>query len=179
MARPPSRSRAGVEPTRRESAQAGDADLDLGDVADSVGHVLRRAQLAVAEDFIRSLASLDLRPSQFRALLVIGRNPGLNQAQVSEALGIKRTNFVALVDELEQRGFARRLPVPNDRRSYALELTRAGEARLAAARRLQAEHERRLCDRLGPGGRDTLLKLLRSLVHPPGVGDATSGRSRR
>ena len=146
-------------------------------MADSVGSVLRQAQLAVAEDFNRSLASLDLRPSQFRALLVIERNPGLNQAQVSEALGIKRTNFVALVDELERRGLARRLPVEGDRRSYALELTAAGEARLRAARRLQGEHECRISDRLGSGGREALLRLLRALIEPPVAGDGAPGGS--
>jgi DNA-binding MarR family transcriptional regulator len=136
----------------------------MGELPEAVGYVLRRAQLAVFDDFIRSLASLDLRPAQFSALLVMERNPGLKQSQVSEALGIKRTNFVALIDQLERRGLATRRPVPNDRRSYALELTQAGRDCLRKARALQAEHEAAIAARLGPGGRDTLLRLLRAIV---------------
>jgi DNA-binding MarR family transcriptional regulator len=146
---------------------ADEAGVDLGELPDAIGYVLRRVQLAIFDDFIRSLASVDLRPSQFSALVVIDRNPGLKQTQVSEALGIKRANFVALVDELEQRGLARRRQVHGDRRSYALELTEAGQACLRAARALQAKHERRIAARLGPGGREALLKFLQALLDRP------------
>jgi DNA-binding MarR family transcriptional regulator len=85
---------------------------------------------------------------------------------VAGALGIQRANFVVLFDGLERRGLARRDPMPNDRRSYALCLTPAGEEVLAHARRLQAGLQARLDARLGPGGRQQLLKLLRRLqVH--------------
>jgi DNA-binding MarR family transcriptional regulator len=149
--------------------------IDLGGLPDAVGYMIRRAQLAIFDDFIRSLASVDLRPSQFSALLVIERNPGLKQTQVSEVLGIKRTNFVALVDELERRGLAMRRPVPNDRRSYALELTEAGKTCLRTARALQAKHERKIAARLGPDGRDTLLRLLRAIVDMPETRSAAQG----
>lgn len=140
------------------------AGVDLGGLPGFIGYALRRAQIAVFDDFIRSLAAVDLRPAQFSVLLVIDRNPGLKQSQVSAALGIQRTNFVAMVDELEARGLARREPVPGDRRSYALVLTDAGRAHLRKAMALQASHEARMAAALGPGGRDTLLSLLAALA---------------
>lgn len=145
-------------------ADAAGAPVDMGDLPHSIGYALRRAQLAVFEDFIASLATLDLRPAQYSVLLIIERNPGLKQSQVSAALGIQRTNFVAMIDELEQRGLARRAPVPNDRRSYALELTPAGRNCVREARRLQARHEERLAAVLGPDGREKLLALLQALT---------------
>ena len=164
QARRPSRPR---DASPQADAEIAGAASTSGELPDAVGYVVRLAQLAVFDDFIRSLAPVDLRPSQFSAMLIIERNPGLKQTEVSEALGIKRPNFVKLIDELERRGLARRRPVSGDRRSYALELTRAGQSCLRNARTLQAEHERRIASRLGPGGRKTLLCLLRAILHPP------------
>lgn len=141
-----------------------DQAVDLGGLADFVGYALRRAQIKVFDDFIRSLESVDLRPAQFSVLLIIDRNPGLKQSQVSAVLGIQRTNFVAMVDELERRGLARREPVPNDRRSYALVLTDAGRETLGRALALQARHERRIAEALGENGRETLLRLLGTIA---------------
>ncbi len=80
--------------------------VDLGPLAEGLGFALRRAQAAVAEDFSRRFGPEDIRPSQFAVLTVLRQNPGLRQTQVSFALGIKRTNFVPLIDELERRGLA-------------------------------------------------------------------------
>src|SRR3546814_19941403 len=90
----------------------------------------------------------DLRPAQFSVLAIIRANPGLKQSRVSEALGINRANFVALLDDLESRELARRAPAPGDRRSNALFLPATGEAFLDEAfRHLQAHHERRSDER--------------------------------
>lgn len=143
---------------------AGDRPIDMGGLPSFVGYALRRAQIRVFDDFIRSLAKLDLQPAQFSVLLVIDRNPGLKQSQVSAVLGIQRTNFVAMVDELERRGLVIRQAVPNDRRSYALVLTGHGREHLRKATKLQAKHERRLSEALGEGGREALLRLLGALA---------------
>lgn len=137
--------------------------VDLGALPETIGYVLRRAQLAVFQDITRAFAAFDIRPAQYSVLTVVGRNPGLTQTQVAEALGIQRTNFVALLDAIEARGLARREPVAADRRSHALHLTHAGRELLAHLQRLEAEHERRLLERIGPGNRALLLDLLKRL----------------
>lgn len=141
------------------------AKVDLGYLGGLLGYRLRRAQLAVFQDFITSMRGYDLRPAQFSVLAIIRANPGLKQSRVSEALGINRANFVALLDELESRELARREPAPGDRRSNALFLTPKGEAFLDEAfRHLQAHHERRLDAALGAGDKQQLLALLDRLA---------------
>jgi DNA-binding MarR family transcriptional regulator len=137
--------------------------IDVGPLADMVGYTLRRAQLAVFDEVTRTFALLDLRPAQFSVLVLLEHAPGLKQTDVAGALGIQRANFVVLFDSLERRGLARRDAMPNDRRSHALYLTAAGEEVLARATRLAADLEGRLDARLGPGGRQQLLELLRLL----------------
>lgn len=129
-----------------------------------LGYALRRAQLAVFDDFFQTVADLDLRPAQFGLLVVINQNPGLKQTDASAALGIQTPNFVGLVDELEQRGLAQRQPAANDRRSHALYLTKSGEALLKRVMARQVEHEDRMTARIGKAGREQLLELLNKLA---------------
>ncbi len=144
------------------------AEASLGHLDNVLGYVLRRAQVAVFNDFRRTFAGYDLSPTQYSVLSILAETPGMRQGDVSAALGIKRTNFVAVLDELERRGLARRKAVAADRRSRALFLTPEGERLAAEARKLQDEHEVRLAALLPEGQRDHLVALLRELTK--GVG---------
>ena len=139
--------------------------IKLGPLADSLGYILKRAQLVISDDLVRALESVDLRPTYYSVLVIVGENPGLNQSEVSSVLGIQRTNFVTMVDDLEHRGLLARRPAQGDRRSYALHLTAEGETLLAHAHDLQEKQEERLSTKLGPDGRDLLHKLLWKLVY--------------
>lgn len=141
--------------------------LDLAGLTDVVGYALRRAQMAVFEDFIARFAALDLKPAQYSVLLVIGRNPGRKQSEIAAALGIQRPNFVAMLDELERRGLAERVRSTTDRRSHAIVLTDDGRAMLDRALSVQRDQEAIIADRLGPGGRDALVALLHRLTEVP------------
>jgi len=138
-------------------------ELDLSGLTSVVGYALRRAQLAVFEDFIARFAALGLKPAQYSVLLVIGANPGRKQSEIAAALGIQRPNFVAMLDELERRGLAERTRSSTDRRSHAVVLTDDGRALLDRACAVQADQERELAEILGPGGRDLLVEQLTRL----------------
>ena len=126
-----------------------------------LGYFLRRAQVSVFQDFIRTLAAIDMRPAQYSVLVVIGGNRGLSQSDVAQLLGIERARLVRLLDRLEKRGLTRRLPSPHDRRSHVLELTRQGQKVLQRAKTLAAAHEARLAQRLGPAHHRLMLEALR------------------
>jgi DNA-binding MarR family transcriptional regulator len=132
------------------------------DVLDGhLGYFLRRAQVSVFQDFIRTLASLDIRPAQYSVLVVIGCNPGLSQADVSELLGIERARLVRLLDRLDRRGLTRRLSSRADRRSHELQLTSEGRRLLKRAKTLAAIHEARLLAQLGSGTHKMIMEALR------------------
>lgn len=148
-----------TEPAGHEPSHG--SDVDLGVLRDSLGYVLRRAQIAVFQDFTRVMHKLNLRPAQYAVLAIIAANPGLKQTQVSEALGINRANFVPLLDELERRRLAKRERAVADRRSHALYLTPKGQAVFErACHEVQANHERRLIEHTGPRGKRQLIELL-------------------
>jgi DNA-binding MarR family transcriptional regulator len=135
--------------------------LDLGVLDGHLGYFLRRAQVAVFQDFIRTLAEIDIRPAQYSVLIVIGANTGLSQSDVAQTLGIERARLVRLLDRLERRGLTRRLPSRIDRRSHVLKLTPAGQRLLKRAKALAAVHEARLLERLGPAHHKMMIEALR------------------
>jgi DNA-binding MarR family transcriptional regulator len=147
--------------THRRARGAGSRPAGIGGLGDHLGYFIRRVQVWVFQDFIRTLASLDLRPAQYSVLTVIGANPGLSQASLGETLGIERARLVRLLDKLEKRGLTQRLPSATDRRSHALQLTRNGRAILKRARTLALNHEARLADQLGPERHRLMLDVLR------------------
>jgi DNA-binding MarR family transcriptional regulator len=138
--------------------------IDFGMLPDLVGYHLRKAQVAVFLDFAKSLEGLDIRPGQFGVLILIDGNPGLNQSELGEAMGVDRSTVVAVIDRLEERGLVARRPAPNDRRSYALELTAAGRNLLARLRPLVAAHEARLAEGLGAGDKQQIIDMLRRVA---------------
>ncbi len=138
--------------------------LDLSTLNGTIGYLLRRAQLAIFDDFIRTFSVIGLRPAQFSVLSIVEKNPGLKQSEIAAALGIQRTNFVAMMDELEERGLATREPSPLDRRSYAVALTADGRAMMKRALVLLAEHETRMAARLDESDRAELMRLLQLLL---------------
>ena len=138
--------------------------VDLGPLPGLLGYALRRAQLAVVQDLQQHFAEAGIRPGQFSVLVVLRNNPGLRATQVAAALGIKRTNFVPLLDALEARGLAERRRVAGDRRATALFLTEAGAGLVAGLEPLVQRHEAKFIARLGPEGRYQLLGLLHRLT---------------
>jgi len=164
---------------RGEAMSRGGKTIDLGPLPELIGYVLRRAQLAVFQDFFAAFAPLDVRPAQFSVLTVIERNPGLTQSQVAEALGIKRTNFVGLLDALEARGLIERRQAARDKRSYALYLTVEGAALMRKLRPVLKAHESRMIARIGEEGRDRLVALLHEIADGRSIKSSRASRAPR
>jgi DNA-binding MarR family transcriptional regulator len=138
-----------------------DGSIELGELSEFLGYALKRAQLKIFEDFLRCMAPLQLTPAQFSVLFLLDRNPGRNQTEIANTLGILRPNFVAMLDGLESRDLCARLRSANDRRSHHLVLTDKGKAVLARAKKLvAAKHEARLNELLGADNRAALVEML-------------------
>jgi DNA-binding MarR family transcriptional regulator len=160
---PRSAARQHVRRNGEEGAGAGTpraGEIDLAYLADHIGYVVRRAQLAIFKDFIQTLAPVDIRPAQYSVMIVIGQNPGLTQAELGRALAIKRANLVGMLNELERRKLARRVASASDRRSHALHLTPHGHEMLERFHALALEHEKRATRTLDAAEKRTLLELL-------------------
>ena len=139
--------------------------MQMGELSELLGYLLKRAQLKIFEHFLRCVAPLQLTPAQFSVLLLLDKNPGRNQTEVANTLGILRPNFVAMLDSLETRDLCSRIRSTNDRRSHIIVLTEKGRAVLARAKKLVAtKHEARINEILGPAKRTALLEMLATIA---------------
>jgi DNA-binding MarR family transcriptional regulator len=156
---------AGHPGNRADDGMAITGTLQMGELSELLGYSLKRAQLKVFEDFLRCVAPLQLTPAQFSVLLLLDKNPGRNQTEIANTLGILRPNFVAMLDGLESRELCMRVRSVNDRRSHVLTLTEKGRSTLARAKKLVAsKHEARLIEVLGPADHAALLAMLAKIV---------------
>lgn len=133
-------------------------------LADRVGFLLARSHLDAAA-IAGEVLEPGLSPKHFGCLSVVVAEGPLSQQALGERLRVDRTTIVALVDELERRGFLARRRNPIDRRAYALEATPAGRRWRARTEGKLVAAEDRILAPLDAEERERLRELLRKLVY--------------
>jgi len=137
-----------------------DREVDLCDLPDQLGFLVRRVQLWVFREFTRRLARFDITLAQYSVLTVVRANPGINQLAVASALTIERAGLGRLIERLEARNLLKRVPSAVDRRSYVLHLTPEGRKALVRMRATVYEGEKRLAQKFRPGDFQVLKRML-------------------
>jgi DNA-binding MarR family transcriptional regulator len=141
--------------------------LATSDLYDSIGFLLRVTSGIAQARLATRLEKLGLRQSLYSVLLIIDENPGLKQQEVGQTLSIQQPNLVALINDLVGKGLVVRSVNAEDRRSYSLKLTPAGQSLLRAANAAHFENEQALAKALTPLGvqefRSALVRVLGGL----------------
>lgn len=81
----------------------------------------------------------DLSKIEISVLSLLCDNPQMIMRDISERLRVSKSTMTGVVDKLEQLGLVQRIISRSDRRSYALEVTKAGK--LAQKEHLELEKE--------------------------------------
>jgi DNA-binding MarR family transcriptional regulator len=139
------------------------SSLRFGPLVTLIGFFLRRAQLAVYEDFRRD-APLAVTPGQLGMLVVIAYNQGLMQQDICEGIGVDKSTFAIALHGLARRKLVRRVQSKQDRRRNMLQLTPKGEKALATMLAHAAAHERRMFATLSASERGKLMTLLKKVA---------------
>jgi DNA-binding MarR family transcriptional regulator len=122
-----------------------------------------------ASQFGERLGVLDLTPPDAGILRLLGLSPGMSQQELAGRLGIHPSRLVAILDELERRGFVQRKSNMNDRRQYALHLTDNGKKTLEEIGQIARQHQEVLCAALGREEREILAELLQKIADEQGL----------
>lgn len=138
----------------------------MGVLTTLLGFRLRRAQLAVYEDFLADAPEPKLAPGQFAILVLIDRNPAKTQQQLCEGIGVDKSTFAIALHRLSERGLLRRVRSDVDRRQNSLRLTVKGEATLKAMLTHVKRHERRVFSKLSRPEQEQLLEFLTRVGEP-------------
>jgi DNA-binding MarR family transcriptional regulator len=131
------------------------------EVAEFAGQLFFRLWRATHSQTAAALRSIGLTPPLFAVLNYLGANEGAIQQTIGSAMGIDPSTMVALVDQLERAGLAKRRPHPQDRRAREVRITPKGRRALNRARELAEEVEDDVLQGLSPAERRRLVALLR------------------
>jgi DNA-binding MarR family transcriptional regulator len=135
-----------------------------GYTAHRLGYLLKHAALRYLELTTAELEPLGISPSQWAALNCLNEQHGLSQREVAELLGIDRTKMVALVDELQTKGWVERRTQPDDRRKNIVTLTGAGRDLLQRAGETIDDCEQRFLAVLSEAESERLKRALRAVI---------------
>ena len=143
-----------------------DDEAAVSPLHDVLGHQLRRAHMLFAEHWQRSFRDQPVRVTAMQGgmLLSIEQRPGLTQAALARLMDVEGPTLMQALDRLEQSGLVQRSRRADDRRSYALHLTGAGQRAVAEVKRYVPHREAELLTGLSGDERALLLDLLRRVA---------------
>lgn len=138
-----------------------------------VTRLLLEARRALAAELDEDLADRgypDLRPADAALFLSIDRRSGSRVTELAATAGVTKQAMMSLVDDLEARGYVRRVADRTDGRAKLVRLTAHGRRATTDCRRAVQSLEQRTRRRLGDRRYETLREVLEELVEDPSAG---------
>ena len=148
-------------------------------IGDCMCLAVRQAARHVTASYDQFLAPAGLRTTQFSVLAKLKRQGPMTINALAAAMVMDRTTLGRNILPLERDGLIRIEPLPSDRRSKALHLTKAGEKRFEAARAGWVKAQARFESEFGAKRTVELRELLRAVVASEFGPHAPSSRSLR
>jgi DNA-binding MarR family transcriptional regulator len=131
--------------------------------------LLLEARRALASELDGDLAERgypDLRPGHAALFLSVDRRSGSRITDLAEQVRLTKQAMMSMVDDLESRGYVRRVPDPSDSRAKLVRLTAHGRRAAAECRRAVQALEQRTRRVLGDRSYDALRESLEFLASP-------------
>lgn len=144
------------EPVNPAGGSAPRLDEGLGNVLFDVW-LLSRATTALLDDVI---GPAGLEADEFAVYSVLASGDGMTPTELAHWMAAPPTTVSSYVKRFERRGHVRRVPHPDDRRSYRLQLTAAGRRAHGAAGALFLPVLDEVTREVGRGVSDTHRRLL-------------------
>ncbi|PWC36498.1 MarR family winged helix-turn-helix transcriptional regulator [Azospirillum sp. TSO35-2] len=146
-----------------------DGEVWLGMLGDFIGFHLRLAQEASYQAFFQRIArdegleGLNIKPGHLTFMALIAENPGITQTALSRGCGRDKSSLTPMVEDFVRRGYVKKRRLLNDRRSYALTLTPAGEELSRTLSAHARAHDDELDRIVGIDAKPELIRLLRRI----------------
>ena len=138
--------------------------LSPGPLGATIGYRLRVAQLAACRRFEATLGQYGAAPRYLGLLAIIATQPGQPQSRLAEAVSLKRSSLVAIIDRLAEEGLVERRPAPSDRRVNSVWLTAHGERMLRALVDRAEQEETKLAAGFTAEERAELVRMLGRVI---------------
>src|SRR3954454_8507363 len=124
--------------------------------------------------FTEALEPFGIRPRHVAALIELRDRGELTPETLCGQLHLDPTNLVAILNELEQKGYATRRRDPEDHRRHLVEVSKKGIAVIDKVSEVMDGVEEEMLDGLAPDEREQLEELLTSIWERSGGYEAWS-----
>jgi DNA-binding MarR family transcriptional regulator len=141
----------------------------IAELDERIPFLLAQLGSYISDDFQHRLAPIGADPRTYAVLVALASDDGQSQRELSARLGIHRNAMVTVIDNLERRGLAKRLPHPDDRRAVAVTLTAKARRLLPALDEQGRALEDEISTPLSSQERDTLRHLLQRIAAGAGL----------
>ena len=145
----------------------------------SPAFLLAQVGAHAASRFAERLAELKLTPPHAGILRILSATPAITQQTLAARLRIVPSRLVAFIDDMEARGLVERQEDADDRRRYALHLTKKGCSTLAMIGRVSRQHSQMLLAALSESEQRQLAILLQRVADEQGLTGAVHPGYRR
>src|SRR5438034_397506 len=122
-----------------------------------LARLLQEAQRSLSDELIQDMTErgyLDIKAGHAAVFANIDRRAGTRLTELARRARMSKQGMMLMVDELEERGYVRRVPDPDDGRPKVVKLTASGRRCDAEARRVTQAVAGRTRRPLGPGWGD-------------------------
>lgn len=109
-------------------------DAKSYDPQHSIGSLFGKVKGAIGAAFDAELAPLDITAAQYVVLMSLANGECSSASDLCKGISYDPGAMTRMIDRLERRGLVRRVPKPDDRRSFQLELTEEGKVMVPKVR---------------------------------------------
>lgn len=138
--------------------------LSAGKVDRWISYKIRLAQILAYRAFEERMADEGRAPRYLGLLSVIEAHPGQPQSRLAEAVALRRSSLVTIIDQLQADGLVERRASETDRRVNGIWLTVEGQRTVRTLRKAAREHENRLTEGLSERDVEQLADSLDHIV---------------
>jgi DNA-binding MarR family transcriptional regulator len=121
-----------------------EARLTAGEMESWLSYKIRLVQILAYRAFEARMSASGRAPRYLGLLSIIEAHPGQPQSRLAEAVALRRSSLVTILDQLQADGIVERRPSESDRRTNGVWLTRAGLKAVQSLREEAARHESKL-----------------------------------
>ncbi|MEX2484251.1 MAG: MarR family transcriptional regulator [Brumimicrobium sp.] len=111
------------------------------------------------------LENIPLKRYYYPFWLIAENNKSITQQNLSKHLQVDKVVVVRIVDYLENEGFIKRLPNPEDRRSHLLEITKKGEPYVEVIENAIKDTDQLFLENMGQGKKSLFSQELIQLAN--------------
>ncbi len=116
----------------------------------SIASLFGKVKGALGAAFEAELAPLDITAAQYVILMSIAHGEVSSASDLCKGISYDPGAMTRMLDRLERRGLVRRVPNPEDRRAFQLELTDEGKAVVPKLRAVGMQVLNRMLDGFSP-----------------------------